>query len=117
VVKLAKSIKGSTLIEVLVAMILIVTTISFFFLSVSNIKKTFNIDFRTYALTIINSQLQNIDSLVEGDDIITYPSIKLIKTITAYNNNSRLFEIHISAISQDGGIVLEEKRIIYCEKQ
>jgi hypothetical protein len=115
-VKLGRRFKGSTLIEVLVAMTLIVTAISFFFLSVGNIKKSFNVDLKTYALTVLNKHLQDVDTVALDDEIIDYSSFILKKTISPYNQNPDLFIISIAAFSNDGEKLLEERRIIFYKK-
>ena len=110
-VKLKNRLKGSTLVEVLVAMTLIVIAISFFFLSVGNINKTFNIDLKTYALTVVDSCLQNIDSTYSCDETIDYPSFKIRKLVSGYNHNPELFIVSLTAFSNDGKLLINKQRI------
>jgi prepilin-type N-terminal cleavage/methylation domain-containing protein len=112
-VKLKNKVKGLTLVEVLVAITLIATVISFFFLSVENINKTFNVDLKTYALTVVDSCLQDMDSSYYSDETIDYPSFKIRKLVGEYNHNPELFTVSISAYSNDGKLLINKQRILF----
>lgn len=115
--KLRKRLEGSTLVEVLVAMTLIVTVISFFFFSVGNINKTFNFNLKTYVLTVVDSCLQDMDSTYSCDEIIDYSSFKIRKVISQYNHNSELFTVSLTAFSNEGKLLINKQRIHFYKPQ
>jgi hypothetical protein len=112
-VKLRRKFRGSTIIEVVVAMTLIVTTISLFFVSIGNINKSFRIDLKTYALLVVNSQFQNADSLEIGSSEIEFQSFRIIRTTEKYNYNNDIMILRIRAISYDDVLLAEGQRIFF----
>ena len=107
---LKKRIQGSTLIETLIAMILLITIISITFLSVVNIKKSFNSDIRILAYLVACKTLDEDDSL-NKEIVINYLSFNILKTWEQYDNNPFLLIINVTAVNTDSVILCKLKKI------
>jgi len=105
-------LKGSTLIESLVAMIILSTAVMLAFLSIATIRKSFNYDIRTYAFFEAKKYLEGNDSsLIAEMDLKQYPSFNLVLNNEQYNNNPLLSQISIIAITRDSVILCELRKI------
>ncbi len=109
--RLRNKLKGSTLIESLVAMILLSTAIMLAFLSLTSIRKTFNNDLKTYAFLILNKYLDDKDSLIKETDVISHPLFDIIISKKAFNYNPILTQISVKAITKDSVILCELKKV------
>ena len=110
-VRLKSKLKGTTLIETLVSMVLLVTVISLTFLSVISIKKSFNNDLRTYAYLMADKYLEEPASIMFGDTIINLPSISLKITKEPFHDNSGLCIVTISVLNVDSIKLCELKGV------
>src|SRR5450759_4490986 len=99
--RLNKKLSGSTLIETLVAMTLLITAIALAFLSVIKINKSFNNNLRTYAYITVKKYIE--------EDSYSYPETKtkeyLPFTIKVsreqWKENPKLFILTVTAFTQD----------------
>lgn len=113
-VRLRMKLPGTTLIETLVAMTIIVTGISLSFSSVISIKKSYNNDLRTEAFMTANKQVQieERDSILVDYKNIDYVSFSIRKSRTLYDNNQNLYVLVIKALTQDCIVLYETREIL-----
>jgi Tfp pilus assembly protein PilV len=110
-VGLNRKLSGTTLIESLVAMTLLVTIIALSFLSIISIKKSFNNDLRTYAYIIVNKYIEEVDSTNYNGEIYNFSALSLRISCEQYKNNPNLFTLTVSAISPDSIVLYEAKKV------
>lgn len=113
-VRIDKKLKGTTLIETLVAMTLIVIAISFSFSSLLSIQKSFNNDLRSYAFMVVNKQLQ-IEEADSGQVIskcVNYQICSVCIHRILYENKPGLSVLTIKAITPDSIVLYEAKELI-----
>ena len=113
-VKLRMKLSGTTLIETLVAMTIIVTGISLSFSSVISIKKSYNNDLRTAAFMAANKQVQieEKDSILVDYENIDYASFSIRISRTLYDNDHNLYVLDIKALTQDSIVLYETREIL-----
>ncbi len=113
-VKLRMKLSGTTLIETLVAMTIIVTGISLSFSSVISIKKSYNNDLRTAAFMAANKQVQieEKDSISVDYENIDYASFSIRISRTLYDNDHNLYVLDIKALTQDSIVLYETREIL-----
>lgn len=110
-VGIGKKLKGGTLVETLVAMILLVTTISLTFLSINSIKKSYGNELRAYSYMILSGLVES-DTVTYGEDFIEYPSFTIYRTIRKNEKNPFVTEIKARALTNDSIILCEIKKYV-----
>jgi Tfp pilus assembly protein PilV len=113
-VRIDKKLKGTTLIETLVAMTLIVIAISFSFSSLLSIQKSFNNDLRSYAFMLVNRQMQieEADSNSLVSKCLNYQICSVCIERILYNKNAHLSILTIRAVTPDSIVLYEVKELV-----
>ncbi len=96
-----KKLCGSTLIETLVAMTLLVTAFTLSFLVITSIKRSYNNTLLVYAYMEAESLIQQSDSLNIGKQEIIQPPFTMSLCKEQYDSIPFLFITRITVISQD----------------
>jgi len=112
-----KRLSGTTLIETLVAMILILISITLTFGSIINIKRSFNNDLKTFAFAVANSYLNQVDSTLKEDEIIDYKSFYIQIKREPWENHYDLYVLDVKSVSMDSTVLSEGKKILRCSKK
>ena len=110
--RLEKKLSGSTLIETLVAMTLLVTAIALAFLSVTKINKSFNNNLRTYAYITAKKYIEETHYVSIENEIFEYPAFSIEVSREQWKDNPKLFILTVTAITQDSITLYETRRII-----
>jgi len=96
-----KKLCGSTLIETLDAMTLLVTAFTLSFLVITSIKRSYNNTLLVYAYMEAESLIQQSDSLNIGKQEIIQPPFTMSLCKEQYDSIPFLFITRITVISQD----------------
>jgi Tfp pilus assembly protein PilV len=110
--RLEKKLSGSTLIETLVAMTLLVTAIALAFLSVIKINKSFNNDLRTYAYITAKKYIEETHCVSLENEIFEYPTFSIEVSREQWKDNPKLFILTVTSFTQDSITLYETRRII-----
>jgi hypothetical protein len=104
-----RKIAGATLIETLVAMILLTTTISLTFFSITRIKRSFNNELRAYSYLVLSSIIEQ-DTLSQDNEVLEYPSFTIYRTAIYDEKNPSLLLITASAVMSDSIVLCQIKK-------
>ena len=97
-------IKGSTLIETLIALIILVIISTILFIGVIRIESSLKNDLRTYAFSILTSTLNNqYENFEDSRVVIDYESFFLIKETKMISND--LLSVKVEVISKEEKVI------------
>lgn len=113
---LKNKVQGSTLIEVLVAMIIIVICLGIASIIILNISKSGNTGLKLfaeqYAEKVIEESKLNHEYL---DEIYEIEGIIVEKRVELYKNLDGLFELTITVFNPDMKQLVQKKELVICE--
>lgn len=113
-VKLDKKVSGSTLVEVLVAMVIIIIIIACFFLSVISIERSFQNGYRTKIYSIFQDNFKQIDSdLLLKSQKIEYNNCTVTRNITKVPGQKGLLRYTVVLSDKIGVILFEGSRYLF----
>jgi hypothetical protein len=110
---LIKKLKGSTIIEVIVSMIIILSCMGTVLVIFTNISRGFNDELKILAeirVISIAEQLKNNNDINERE--FEFEDMTIRKEILPYNNNLQLAVLYLEAVTPDGRSITEYKEII-----
>ncbi|MCK4661790.1 MAG: type II secretion system protein [Bacteroidales bacterium] len=108
-----KLLKGSTIIEVIVAMMLIMLCYGIITVIFLNIKKTGNNRLKLNAYLLIEHVIQETNKEKSFfDEDYEYDNLIIYKTVSKYQKSEDLKEICFEANNKDGNIIIEKKYIV-----
>jgi hypothetical protein len=112
---LKKKLSGSTLIETLVAMILLITAFSLFFFAVIKIKGSYKTELRTNAMTTINriiDSVEIVDSSFE-EKIIVYNSFSIRIFKETYMSLPDVYLLTVEAVGFDSVAISKSRKLLF----
>jgi len=110
--KLNKRISGSTLIEVLVSMTILVMVILFSFSMIASVTRSHVIELRTQALFALDLAMSTPGESDQEPDIIDYGSFYLEFSIEDYGFTGTIKLLQIKAKTPEGRIIIESKKLV-----
>ena len=105
------SFKGSTLIETIVAMTILLTVVTVFFTSGDRIEQSLNPD-KTYKAWLITNEIFNSKSLLSKDETEFAFKGFIIEKITKSFKDSELSMVTINVRSSDGKVIYTRRKLI-----
>ncbi len=114
-VKLNRRLSGTSLIETLVAMTIIVTAMLLSFMAVIYITKSFNTGLRTHAYLVVNKHVEEMAFSLAEPEFIDYSSFSIRIMREKFKNNPNLMTLTVSAITNDSIILYEVKEVVELE--
>jgi hypothetical protein len=112
-VKLNYKLKGTTLIETIVSMMLIVLIMTIIIQSVFQVNKETGSVIKPYAYFLIKQNLIITDEkMVSSETKEENSSITIIRNLTMYENYKDLYVLEVKAMDTEGETIISAKRII-----
>lgn len=112
-----KKLKASTLVETIVAMLIVTIAFSLALLLMVNISKNSNNSLKTKAYFLTNNiWVQTKAEHTFIDQEYTYGNILIKKTVTEYENNEELFQLNISVYDKQNHKLFEQNELLIIEK-
>lgn len=111
-----QKLKASTLVETIVAMLIVTIAFSLALLLMVNIGKNSNNSLKTKAYFLTNNifvQTKAENTFVDQE--YTYGNIFIKKTVKAYENNDELFQLNISAYDKQNHKLFEQNELVIIE--
>lgn len=113
---LMKRLNGSTLVEVIVAMVITVTAIGIAFSIMANISKTDNSRLRLNALLRANEVITNTRvSSKYLDENMEEGAMEIYKTVTPYKSSDKLYILKIEVYNRNKHKIFEKQELIPTE--
>lgn len=110
-------LKGSTLIETVVSMVLLLIISICFFYSINSIYGSFRNNFRTYSYLIFKKHIENCDvGLSENRTKILYPSFYVICSLSPSERNDKLLLYEVELIDNNNHTVYDGQRYVLMSK-
>ena len=103
-------VQGSTLIETIVSMTILLSIISTFFLTVTRINSSLNPEVY-YKAHLLSCELLTPENLTEGESDFEMNGYKIIRKIVL-REKGVVFEITVTIFLQNGHKVIENRKII-----
>lgn len=114
---LLKKAKASTLVEAIVAMLIVTIAFSLALVLMLNISKNSNNSLKTKAYILANDvMIQTKSEKSYFDQEFDYGNITIKKTVTEYENNEELFQLNIFAFDSRNHNFFEQNELIIIEK-
>ncbi len=115
--RLSHKIQASTLVETIVAMLIITITFSMAFLIILNISKNSNNSLRTKAyFATSNVMVQTVSEKEYYDQDFTFGNITVKRIVSEYEKYDELFQINYSAYNSRNQKLFEQNELIIIEK-
>ncbi|MGM0528970.1 MAG: hypothetical protein ACQERS_11225 [Bacteroidota bacterium] len=106
-------LKGSTLIETIVSMIILLIISLCFYYSINHISGSFRNNFKTYSYFIYKKHIENCSiDLSEKQTKILYRSFYVICSLSPCDNNDDLFLYQVELIDNNNQTVFDGQRYI-----
>lgn len=117
-VKLNKKIKAGTLIEVIVALLIILIVYGILVLFIQNLSKQLKGNTEKIEAFFITEKTlnQTIQDHQFFDEEFILKEITFTKTVTQYKNYKNLFDVTIKAHNKNKKLLVETEQIIYAQK-
>jgi hypothetical protein len=112
-VKLNTKLKGTTLVETLVSMVLIVLLMVIVTKSLVQADRETGTNIKPYAAFLVKNSLENPppgETTIEVTD--EYSNLMITKTLTKYKTSDSLFVFEVTATNSDNQIIAKARRII-----
>ena len=114
---LIKRLKGSTLVEVITAMVITVTAIGIAFAILVNISKTDNSRLRLNALLKANEIISNSRANTKYlDENFKEGALEIYKTVIPYKNSDKLYILKIEVYNRNKHKIFEKQQLIPAEQ-
>jgi hypothetical protein len=111
--ELMRKIQGSTLIEVIVAMVITMTVLGISFMVILNLKKHNDLNRKFYVYSIVQSEfIKTKRELKYFNEIIEYENIILSRSIHPCDQNKKVNVLLLEAFNKQGVLLLEKKELI-----
>lgn len=117
-IKLFKLINASTLVETIIAMLIVTIAFSLALILMISISKNSNNSLKTKAYMLANDVL--VQTKAEKsyiDQEYAFGNIVIKKTVTEYENNEELFQLNVSAYDLKNFKLVEQNELIIIEKK
>lgn len=112
-VKLNKKIRATTLIEAIIAMLIIVIAYGIGLMIFMNVSKSASSGLKLKATLQLESVLSQTKKDAKYlDEEIETDNLKIEKTVTKYEGNKSLNVLHIRVLSKDNKLLAEHREII-----
>ncbi len=106
-------IKGSTLVETLVSMVILLIISLGFFSCIYFITGTYRNNYRVYAYTTFQNHILKCDQgLYENNRKTIYPSFYVNSTLTQPEKNKNLYLYKVKLIDNDGKLVFSGQKYL-----
>ncbi|HAF29361.1 MAG TPA: hypothetical protein DCG75_09980 [Bacteroidales bacterium] len=116
-IRIFKKLKASTLIETIIAMLIVTIAFSLALMLMLSISKNSNNSLKTKAYFLANEVLVKTKSeKTYFDQDFDYGNILIKKTVAEYENNEELFQLNISAYDVRNYKLVEQNELIIIEK-
>lgn len=103
-------LKGNTLLESLIALVILMVISSILFISLVRIEKSFNSDLKLYALSVYKSELNSNSETKESLLIKDYSSFYVVREIIHSSQGYNILSVTVS--SNDDKILFCGNRIL-----
>ena len=113
--KLTTTLKASTLVEVIVAMIIVMLGVAIVTAYVSNNQKGINVSVKVRALMLSDNIIEKYKaqtSFTEDATSISIDGFTVLQSVSNYNNNSNLKLIAVTIADVNGKPIIERKIIL-----
>lgn len=111
--RIKKNIKASTLLEALVALVILIVISSFVFLILNNVNRNSNIGLKARAYNETNNIFYT--SLADSDfkeQLYDFKNFEVLRIATYSPWNSELLEFKVTARCKQGRLLVEKKRLV-----
>lgn len=113
---LKKKLKGSTLVEVIVAMVIILTCMGIAMSIFLNVSRDMNEELRILAEIRIHALATETNRAKDYTDTsVDFDNMKLQRNITSYANKAKLKQVTIAAFTLSGKKIGDYKEIVVVE--
>lgn len=113
-----KKVEASTLVEAIIAMLIITIAFSMALVLMLNLSKNSNNSLKTKAYILANDVLVKTKSEnTYFDQEFEYGNITIKKTIVEYENNEELFQLNVSAFDSRNYKLFEQNELIIIKKE
>jgi len=112
-VKLNYRLKGTTLVETIVSMVLIVLIIAMVVKTMLQTEKVVGTEVKPYAAFLARVNIENAprnEGSMEYTD--EYSGLRIVKTLSCYKNISNLFLYEVDIVNSDNRLIECKKRIV-----
>jgi hypothetical protein len=111
--KLNYRLKGTTLIEIIVSMVLIIIIMTTIFQSFTEVNKAVGSAIKPYAYFLVK---QNLNSTNRDEGYSEYQeadfSVKITRNLVKYENFDELLLLEVKAINSEGKIIISMRKIV-----
>ena len=116
--KLLIKIKASTLVEAIIAMLIVTIAFSLALMLMLNISKNSNNSLKIKAYILANDIMVKTKSeKLYFDQEFDYGNITIKKTVIEYENNEELFQLNVSAFDSRNHKLFEQNELLIIEKK
>lgn len=114
--KIISKVKASTLVETIIAMLIVTIAFSLALLLMLNISKNSNNSLKTKAYILANNvMVQTKAERSYLDQDYNYGNIIIKKTVSEYEKNEELFQLNVSAYDSRNHKLFEQNELIIIE--
>ena len=112
-----KKVNGSSLIEVVVAMVIVVAVFSMGITIYSNVLKSSVSIKSVYAKSVLSQLLKQSSASAQlGNKTFTHEGLIIKKEVSIYNNQPSLKEVHLIALDEKQGKLAEIRKVVYANE-
>jgi len=112
-----KKVRASTLVETIVAMLIITFVFSIGFLIIMNLSKNSNNSLKTKAYFLTNEILVSTKSKKQFfDQDFDFGNITIKRTVSEYQNNEELYQLNLKALDLNNHKLFEQNELLIIEK-
>ena len=114
---LIRKLKASTLVETIIAMLIVTIAFSLALLLMINISRSSNNSLKTKAYFLANNILvQTKAEKTYLDQEFNFGNVVIKKTVTEYENNEELFQLNVSAYDKQNHKLFEQNELVIIER-
>ena len=118
IVYFKRKLKSSTLVETIIAMLIVTIAFSMAMVLMLNISKNSNNSLKTKAYILANDVLVKTKAeKTYFDQEFDYGNIIIKKTLTEYENNEELFQLKVLAFDSRNRKLFEQNELLIIEKE
>jgi len=118
IIYLIRKVIASTLVEAIIAMLIVTIAFSMALVLMLNISKNSNNSLKTKAYILANDIMVKTKSeKLYFDQEFDYGNITIKKTVAEYENNEELFQLKVSAFDSRDHKLFEQNELLIIEKK